>query len=218
MISKWILNKKDRNLWTGFFFVQDRNTWRAVVCTFVYSFLFMSIVTVELGCHLAQHIATEVCLFLIHGNEILWHLILTVLDLTQEDLGYPVTAQSPIFLAYVLQTATIFLRRHNHGIEREVCPCLLLCDFLYSDWNKPIFSRYQHAQSADRLTLDLAARIYFETLLHLCQSTQRYIPEHFEQRCCVCVAHDILGISLCWRAMQHRNVSEEFQPASSLWK
>jgi hypothetical protein len=52
-------------------FVQDKDTWRAVVCTWVYTFLFLSIVTVEIGCHLAQHIEMEVCSFLIHGNELL---------------------------------------------------------------------------------------------------------------------------------------------------
>lgn len=51
--------------------VLDKDKWWAVACTFVHWFLVLSIVTVETGCHLAQHVEVEVCSCLIHGNELL---------------------------------------------------------------------------------------------------------------------------------------------------
>lgn len=157
--------------------VLDRNKWWAVACTLVHSFLFLSIVTVEIGCHLAQHVEKEVCSCLFHGNELLWPLILTDLDLTQDHRRLSSNCTVRFILACIVQTATVSLRRHYHVSECEDCPCLLLCDSLYSDRSKAIILIYHHTPSVVRTSLDLGAGIYCEKLIPFYQSTQRHVPE-----------------------------------------
>lgn len=50
------------------YLVLGRVKCRAFAYTF---FIFTSIVTVEIGCHIAQDVEMEVCSCLIHGNELL---------------------------------------------------------------------------------------------------------------------------------------------------